>query len=91
MRIRHRVIGLALPIAGLLLACLSVFPGALARGEDRPVKKVRIGLVNTLFRDESEKQIQVIADPFHHRIWKVPGVAAPGLIAGQPFPAPDAR
>ena len=32
----------------------------------------------------------LIADPFHHRVWKVSGVAAPGLIAGQPFPAPDA-
>jgi DNA-binding beta-propeller fold protein YncE len=29
----------------------------------------------------------LIADPFNHRIWKVPGLAAPGLIAGQPFPA----
>ena len=28
----------------------------------------------------------LIADPFHHRIWKVEGMAAPGLIAGQPFP-----
>jgi sugar lactone lactonase YvrE len=28
----------------------------------------------------------LIADPFHHRIWKVAGVATPGLIAGQPFP-----
>jgi poly(3-hydroxybutyrate) depolymerase/DNA-binding beta-propeller fold protein YncE len=31
----------------------------------------------------------VIADPFHHRIWKVSGVAAPGLIAGQLFPEPE--
>jgi poly(3-hydroxybutyrate) depolymerase len=30
----------------------------------------------------------LIADPFHHRIWKVSGVAAAGLIAGQPFPNP---
>jgi sugar lactone lactonase YvrE len=30
----------------------------------------------------------LIADPFHHRIWKVEGVAGPGLLAGQPFPAP---
>jgi poly(3-hydroxybutyrate) depolymerase/sugar lactone lactonase YvrE len=28
----------------------------------------------------------LIADPFNHRIWKVAGMAAPGLIAGQPFP-----
>jgi poly(3-hydroxybutyrate) depolymerase len=28
----------------------------------------------------------LIADPFNHRIWKVAGRAAPGLIAGQPFP-----
>jgi poly(3-hydroxybutyrate) depolymerase/sugar lactone lactonase YvrE len=28
----------------------------------------------------------VIADPFNHRVWKVVGIAAPGLIAGQPFP-----
>jgi sugar lactone lactonase YvrE/dienelactone hydrolase len=27
----------------------------------------------------------LVADPFNHRIWKVPGVAAPGLVAGQPF------
>jgi sugar lactone lactonase YvrE len=33
----------------------------------------------------------LIADPFNHRIWKVSGVAAPGLIAGQPFPEPEAR
>jgi poly(3-hydroxybutyrate) depolymerase/sugar lactone lactonase YvrE len=26
----------------------------------------------------------LIADPFNHRIWKVSGMAAPGLIAGQP-------
>jgi sugar lactone lactonase YvrE len=31
----------------------------------------------------------LVADPFHHRIWKVPGLAAPGLIAGQPFPVPE--
>jgi sugar lactone lactonase YvrE/predicted esterase len=30
----------------------------------------------------------LITDPFHHRIWKVTGVAAPGLLAGQPFPNP---
>jgi sugar lactone lactonase YvrE len=30
----------------------------------------------------------LVADPFNLRIWKVTGVAAPGLIAGQPFPAP---
>jgi DNA-binding beta-propeller fold protein YncE len=28
----------------------------------------------------------LVADPFHHRIFRVSGVAAPGLIAGQPFP-----
>jgi hypothetical protein len=28
----------------------------------------------------------LIADAFHHRIWKVAGMAAPGMIAGQPFP-----
>jgi hypothetical protein len=28
----------------------------------------------------------LIADPSNHRIWKVAGMAAPGLIAGQPFP-----
>ena len=28
----------------------------------------------------------LIADPFNHRIWKVAGMAAPGLLAGQPFP-----
>jgi hypothetical protein len=33
----------------------------------------------------------LIADPFHHRIWKVAGVAAPGLVAGQPFPEPGAQ
>lgn len=27
----------------------------------------------------------LIADPYAHRILKVPGVAAPGLLAGQPF------
>jgi len=30
----------------------------------------------------------LVADPFHHRVWKVSGVAAPGLIAGKPFPDP---
>ncbi len=30
----------------------------------------------------------LIADAFNHRIWKVSGVAAPGLIAGQPLPNP---
>jgi sugar lactone lactonase YvrE len=30
----------------------------------------------------------LVADPFHHRVWKVSGIAAPGLIAGQPFPEP---
>jgi poly(3-hydroxybutyrate) depolymerase/sugar lactone lactonase YvrE len=30
----------------------------------------------------------LIADPINHRVWKVPGVAAPGLLAGQPFPNP---
>jgi hypothetical protein len=30
----------------------------------------------------------LIADPFRHRIWKVEGVAGPGLLAGRPFPAP---
>lgn len=28
----------------------------------------------------------LIADPLNHRIWKVAGMAAPGLIAGQLFP-----
>jgi hypothetical protein len=28
------------------------------------------------------------ADPVHHRIWQVFGLAAPGLIAGQPFSDP---
>jgi poly(3-hydroxybutyrate) depolymerase len=28
----------------------------------------------------------LIADPFNHRIWKLAGLAAPGLLAGQPFP-----
>jgi NHL repeat len=28
----------------------------------------------------------VIADPFNHRIFRVGGIAAPGLLAGQPFP-----
>jgi sugar lactone lactonase YvrE len=28
----------------------------------------------------------LIADPFNQRIWKLPGVAAPGLLAGRPFP-----
>jgi sugar lactone lactonase YvrE len=28
----------------------------------------------------------LVADPFNHRVWKVTGVAASGLIAGQPFP-----
>jgi poly(3-hydroxybutyrate) depolymerase/sugar lactone lactonase YvrE len=27
----------------------------------------------------------LVADPFHHRVWKVSGVAAPGLIARKPF------
>jgi sugar lactone lactonase YvrE len=27
-----------------------------------------------------------IADPFAQRVWKAAGNAAPGLIAGQPFP-----
>jgi poly(3-hydroxybutyrate) depolymerase/sugar lactone lactonase YvrE len=31
----------------------------------------------------------LVADPFHHRVWKVSGVAAPGLIAGKPFPVPE--
>lgn len=26
------------------------------------------------------------ADPVNERIWKVAGLAAPGLLAGQPFP-----
>jgi poly(3-hydroxybutyrate) depolymerase/sugar lactone lactonase YvrE len=30
----------------------------------------------------------LVADPFHHRVWKVAGVAAPGLIAGKPFSDP---
>jgi poly(3-hydroxybutyrate) depolymerase/sugar lactone lactonase YvrE len=30
----------------------------------------------------------LVADPFHHRVWKISGVAAPGLIAGQPFSDP---
>jgi poly(3-hydroxybutyrate) depolymerase/sugar lactone lactonase YvrE len=30
----------------------------------------------------------LVADPFHHRVWKISGVAAPGLIAGKPFPDP---
>jgi poly(3-hydroxybutyrate) depolymerase len=28
----------------------------------------------------------VIADAFNHRIWRIAGIAAPGLLAGQPFP-----
>jgi NHL repeat len=28
----------------------------------------------------------VIADTFNHRIFRVGGIAAPGLLAGQPFP-----
>jgi sugar lactone lactonase YvrE len=28
----------------------------------------------------------LVADPFNHRIWRVAGMAAPGLLAGQPFP-----
>jgi sugar lactone lactonase YvrE len=28
----------------------------------------------------------LVADPVQHRIWKVPGAAAPGLLAGEPFP-----
>jgi sugar lactone lactonase YvrE len=31
----------------------------------------------------------LIADSFHHRVWKLSGVAAPGLLAGQPFPEPN--
>jgi predicted esterase/sugar lactone lactonase YvrE len=27
----------------------------------------------------------LIVDPFHHRVWKVAGIAAPGLVAGRPF------
>ena len=30
----------------------------------------------------------LIADPFHHRVFRVSGQAAPGLIAGRPFPNP---
>lgn len=30
----------------------------------------------------------LIADSFNQRIWKVSGMAAPGLLAGQPFPSP---
>ena len=30
----------------------------------------------------------LIADPFHHRVLWVSGQAAPGLIAGRPFPNP---
>jgi poly(3-hydroxybutyrate) depolymerase/sugar lactone lactonase YvrE len=30
----------------------------------------------------------LVADPFHHRVWKVSGIAAPGLIAGHSFPEP---
>jgi hypothetical protein len=30
--------------------------------------------------------ILLIADPFNQRIWKLSGVAAPGLLAGQAFP-----
>jgi poly(3-hydroxybutyrate) depolymerase/sugar lactone lactonase YvrE len=30
----------------------------------------------------------LIASPLYHRIWKVDGMAAPGLIAGEPFPSP---
>jgi hypothetical protein len=28
----------------------------------------------------------LIADVLNHRIWKLSGAAAPGLLAGQPFP-----
>jgi poly(3-hydroxybutyrate) depolymerase/sugar lactone lactonase YvrE len=28
----------------------------------------------------------LIADPLNHRVWRVAGIAAPGLLAGQPFP-----
>jgi len=28
----------------------------------------------------------LIADPFNASVWKVDGIAAPGLIAGQPIP-----
>jgi predicted esterase/sugar lactone lactonase YvrE len=28
----------------------------------------------------------LVADPFAQRVWRVPGIAVPGLIAGQPIP-----
>jgi hypothetical protein len=28
----------------------------------------------------------LISDAFHHPVWQVSGKAAPGLLAGQPFP-----
>jgi ABC-type phosphate/phosphonate transport system substrate-binding protein len=69
----------AIPVAvlgGALL--LSALPAA----EKDASKHVRVGLVNTLFREDTEKQIQSVSGPFKSLMEEQAGVVAEVFVSG---------
>jgi ABC-type phosphate/phosphonate transport system substrate-binding protein len=66
-----------------LLASFGVGPDTLA-AEKGDAKTIRVGLVNTLFHNDSEKQIQSMAGPFKSLMEEKAGVIGEVVLGGDP-------
>jgi ABC-type phosphate/phosphonate transport system substrate-binding protein len=66
-----------------LLAPLAFGPDA-AAAEKADVKTIRVGLVKSLFHDDTEKQVQSMAGPFKSLMEEKAGVVSEAVLGGDP-------